>query len=383
MRPTSPAPPESTLPKALQGRAAGLLVAALAMLLAILYLLLPSRGPAGPEPDGNSSEAASPAASQDPGSGEGRLDRGPQEARLDPTTGSPPPQSAPSVVADRPVPASPPAHPGRLRGELLIRAGGGVPEPTTWTLVLEPSRILPNAELAIERRVELDSQTLTFDEVDLPLGGYDLFAEAEGWNGRRQSVRLSSRASMAHVLLELVPAGTLSGSVKDVSGWPLEDLVVILAAEQGGLERRTYTAPDGSFAFPELLDGSYVLTLGSRINPLVDPIELAFLTPGFTLEPIEVPRLGAARLAVVDPFASPVAEARVTGYGDQGGAIDVKTDAFGEAVAFGLKPGRWTFRCRVEDVGACVTSFVVPEPSELPEPPPRVALELRGGRQLR
>ncbi len=383
MRPTSPAHPEPAPPRPVRGRAAGLVIAALGLLFAILYLLLPSGGPAGSPADGGSGEAASPASPGAPQISQEDPGRDSTDPRPDPILGPESAQRAPGVLAGATGPASGATHPGRLRGELLIRPGGGVPKPAAWTLVLEPSRVLADAELAIERRVERTLETLTFDEQDLPLGGYDLFAEAEGWNGRRQSVRLTRRASMAYVLLELVPAGTLSGSVNDVSGWPLEHLTVVLAAEQGGFERRTLTAPDGSFAFPELPDGSYVLALGSRVNPLVDPIELAFQTPGFTLEPIEVPRLGAVRLEVLDPFANPVSEARVTGYGDQGGAIDVVTDAFGEAVAFGLTPGRWTFRCRVEEVGARVASFVVPDPPELPEPPPRITLELRGGRQLR
>ena len=75
---------------------------------------------------------------------------------------------------------------GRLRGHVEIT--GEAPFPERWVLRLAPSTLLPGTEHAEERVLEYTDGRQDFDVPDLSLGGYDVQAEAEGFNGRVQPV---------------------------------------------------------------------------------------------------------------------------------------------------------------------------------------------------
>ena len=284
---------------------------------------------------------------------------------------------------DSPAPPSPVAAAadgtGRIRGELLVRGHAAEVPPNAWTLVIEPSRTLVARETADTRVVELAGDRLTFDETGLAFGGYDVFARAEGWNGPRQGVLLSRSTPHVYVLLDLVPAGELSGSVRDSEGLPVEGLELVAVDEAGAPERRAHTDAGGRYLFRDLPDGEYTLYPGGRSAPIVEPVRLSFRAPGMALDPIEVPRLASLRIRVVDANGAAVAEARVSGFGQEGGYLDVTTNPFGEATAHALKPGRWSLRTAVPDRGSAVATHELAAPDGSGGPPPEVVLELRPG----
>ena len=342
-------------PKSKAGRSLVLVSFALALAFGLGYLLLSEPKAVTPTPGGATPDLAG--AETEVPAQEPAAPLRDSSAR----TAEPTPPEPNGVSAQRASSLDPPTGDrGRLRGELLIRAGDRAGPPESWTLVIEPSRIYRGTGAAITRRVLIKGTDLMFDERDLPFGGYDLYAQAPGWNSRRQSVQLSERANSAYVLLELIPAGTLSGSIQDTEGLPFEGLSIFLEPVNSETnQRRTESSLDGTFSFPKLPDGSYRLLLGSATNPMVEPTSIAFKAPGFGLEPIQLPRLGGVVLRVLDPFGVAVPRAQITGYGDQGGEIDLLTDAFGEVRTVGLLPGRWTFRSQVENIGAAVLSVQV------------------------
>lgn len=260
---------------------------------------------------------------------------------------------APAVASAERVPRTVTEDPARFKGRGSLAGFVQVTSgevPATWTLVLKPSTSLLGREHAVPQRIEMTASDFAVE--DLPLAGYDVHAEAPGMNARAQPVLLERTSSHAYLVLELVPAGTLTGTVLDADGNPAEGVEVWLhppsrsaALELPGPDgRRAETRADGTYAFEGVLDGPYVLRIGDRTNPLVGPLQIMFQGPTLTVPARKLPATATLLLLVVDLDNQPVAGAEVTGFGARGGAVDTTTPPNGRLLLEHLAPGRWEFQ---------------------------------------
>jgi len=230
---------------------------------------------------------------------------------------------------------------GRIEGYLDLPPG--IPVPARWSLVLEPSRVLIGGDRAQPRRVDFERGETEFTLEDVPLGGYELRAEAERMSGTRELLLLARPdAHDVIVRVGLRPAAFVEGLVAGPEGEPVGDLPMELHALAGGEPLQTHTDARGAYLFESVPDGEYRLFAGHPTSPLAEGLDLAVTPPSLHVPRISVPRLGELVLTVVDALDLPVAEARIEGWGSQGGHVDVTTDALGQARARFLPAGRIT-----------------------------------------
>lgn len=253
---------------------------------------------------------------------------------------------------------------GSLAGTVSVQAGASYP--SAWTLVLEPSRLLQGREYAKPRRFDFAAGETDFAINDLPLAGYDVHAEAPNMNGLPVPVLLERTSSHAYLMLELIPAGTISGYVNDHTGSPLEGIEVWLHKDPtlGGLTgskaglnlavqsgTRQVSGPDGAYTFQGVLDGFYELRLGSPLHPLVDPISIQFRAPSLTVPTPKLPPLSRLLIMVVDLTNQPVAGAKLRGFGSKSGTFELETPPNGRLELTNLAPGRYEFTVEHELYG--------------------------------
>ena len=239
-------------------------------------------------------------------------------------------------------------------GTLRVRARTppGVPFPEHWTLVLEPSDVLIGGQYARGRRLAVAGGEQELVLEDVPLGGYSVRAEAARMNCERKLILLAQPNERDRpVFLELKPAGFLTGRVLDAEGGDVPGVSVVLEALASGTRRTALTDPAGAYLFEGVLDGEYRLFAGVPESPLAPARELAFTAPSLTMPDIELPVLGQLELLVLEPGDLPAPDLHVTGYGKQGGRIDVTTDEHGEAVARFLPAGWFTVLAHHGDGG--------------------------------
>jgi len=229
---------------------------------------------------------------------------------------------------------------GTLRVRLTARPGVAFPE--RWTLVVAPSKVLIGGEHASSRRIELSSGEREFVLDDLPLGGYEVRAEAPAMSSAPVLALLARPdETEADLVLEIYPAGFLAGAVFDEAGVPVEGLEVVLESATDRSRRSATTAHDGRYRFDDVLDGEYSLSAGGPERPLAPPLDIGFLAPSLHAPAITVPILGALEIRVLDRAGQPVPDARVEGYAHEGGRIDARTDERGDALARFLAPGEY------------------------------------------
>lgn len=245
-----------------------------------------------------------------------------------------------SAAPAGPVPAG---KLGSLRGHLTI--AGDEPMPREWRLVLRPSTLLPRREHAVGRTLALTGGTADFELRDLPLGGYDVFGEAEGFNGQILGVLLEPGNEHPYVNLRLVPAGMLEGRIFDAQGAPAEGIAVTLFPVDGGPEREAASDANGLYRFEKLIDGAYELMLGKATAPLVtERHAVRFVAPHLTFPDLTLPRLGEIQVRVVDSFEIPLQGVVVRGSGTNGGIIEGVTDFDGRLNTKHLPAGHYRIR---------------------------------------
>jgi hypothetical protein len=268
------------------------------------------------------------------------------------------PSAPPAGDPERP----PPAYPAelfsseRFRGvgtlRVIARTAGDAPFPREWHLALEPSRVLIGGEHAERRRIELRAGERELELADLALGGYELEAAAEGMSSESQQIMLArpdETLVVVHVVLR--PAGFITGLVVDPHGEAVEELPILLEDVRTRERREARTDPAGRYLFEGVLDGEYILHLGSADSPLARARELSFQAPSMHVPVLEVPRLGSLVLRVVDSGGLEVSGARIQGYGSAGGRIEATTGNDGRATARFLPEGRYTVIAVREGVG--------------------------------
>src|ERR1035437_10558238 len=107
-------------------------------------------------------------------------------------------------------------------------------------------------------------------------------------------------------LLAQVTSGTISGAVKDSTGAMIKDASVTIANPDNGITRSVVTGGDGSFVAPNLLPGTYTITVEAEGFKKLE-------SSGFVLSAAD--KLNAGELVVVDGAApalgrAPAADAR-------------------------------------------------------------------------
>ena len=236
----------------------------------------------------------------------------------------------------------------RWRGEGSIRGvvdvPRGTPFPARWSVEIGPSRSLLGRERAARRQLEFTGDQREFAFEELPLGGYDVRARAEGMNSLPIAVLLQRGNPDPYVSLQLTPAGTLSGFVVDGELAPVEALAVTLrgTGPGSGAERLTRTDPAGRYVFEKVLDGTYELLVGHTANPVSTSKNIIFRAPTLHVPRIELPTLGRIQVLVFDANFQPVQGARVRGTGGKdGGYVDDITNERGEAWGHLLPAGRY------------------------------------------
>jgi len=245
---------------------------------------------------------------------------------------------------------------GSLRG--TVDTSTGKDFPAQWTLVLEPSHALAGSESAVSKRLEFTADERDFEIPDLPLAGYAIHAEAPGYNGLSAHILLERTSSSAYVMLQISPAGFITGQLTDSEGVPVDDIEVWLfngkppalgQSKSGG--RSTTTLPDGTWRFESVLDGPHSLVFGAPLSPLVPPVQINFRAPSLTVPSPKLPVMATLEIMIIDEAQQPITGARLRGSGTRGGSFDLETPPDGILHLKHLMPGHYRFTASHEAFG--------------------------------
>lgn len=236
---------------------------------------------------------------------------------------------------------------GSIRGRALIAAD--LEFPSSWTIHVGPSRSLRGRQRAISKAVTASGSGAEFVVEDLPLGGYDVWLEAEGLRSSRRSVLLTRGSSSPYVNLKFTRMGFIDGFAFRSDATPAEDLLVRLEAQPSGASRETRTRNDGFYRFDQVEDGEYELHFGPEESPLLPSRELYFRAPSMRFPEVTLPPTSDLLLHSQDARGAVLPEAHITGFGSKGGRIDVTTGLDGKAWARNLPPGRYRLQAEVSD----------------------------------
>lgn len=236
---------------------------------------------------------------------------------------------------------------GSIRGQVVVDPEVEFPE--RFTVVVGPSRSLLGRERAASRRVEYPGTAEEFQIDDLPLGGYDVWVEAERMNSLRTAVLLTRTAAHPYVILKISPTGFLDGYVTRSDGGPAADVKVTLERVSGEDRREVLTRADGQYRFDDLPDGEYRILFGPPETPLAPPRSLVFTSPSLRFPDVTLPATVSVRIHSLNYQRSAVPGCVISGFGDHGGKIDAVTDSDGTAWAENLPPGRYRVTARADD----------------------------------
>jgi hypothetical protein len=268
---------------------------------------------------------------------------------------------------------------GRLTGE--VEGPDGAPFPANWRLVIEPSLYVEGRQHSGPRRVlEFEGNQRTFDVDDLALGAYRVTAEGAGVDARTQEILLfklrghgpTAGKTHAHLNMRFHAARGCGGRVLDQAGEAVIGLPVTLIPRTpaGGATRdplilKTETSGAGSWAFASVTTGSYLLILGSRARPLIEPQSVVVSNAAgdnpSTYREDTVPVTVTMELAVVDNQGRGLPGARVRGTGPS--PLDVVADSLGTATAKFLLPGRYQLAAEYEPMTLSAIEGIVLEAS--------------------
>ena len=273
-----------------------------------------------------------------------------------PVEGDLAPRTSLEIGRDFPWKTAPKSFDGTCTISGVVEVALDLPFPERWTLVIEPSVFGKGRERAERRAVEMRGGERTFEERDLPMGGYRVWAQADGLNCAPQEVllfRLADQPQLAgkdhaHLMLQLTRSGFVDGSVLDVDGRPVEGLAVTLEDRNDRSRRTVRTGPAGIWRVDDVRDGAYRVLFGPPDRPLIPAEDLGFVGPSHRFPDRVVPRLIAFEVRVLDDGGRPLAGASVRGLGQPLGAIEATTEADGIARVTHAPAGRYQLRVAAE-----------------------------------
>jgi len=239
------------------------------------------------------------------------------------------------------------AHPADGRGSLRghVEVSGEEPFPRAWRLELRPSTTLARRETAETRTLEFAAGEQDFEVRELALGGYDIAAHAEGFNGLVLPITLEPGNEHPFVNLRLVPAGLLEGRVLEHDGAPAEGVPLTLFSVSGSEVFEATSDVHGRYRFDSLPDGAYELLFGKAAAPLIpERRPVRFSAPSLTFPDTHLPPLGMISLRVVDSLERPLEGIVVRGSGTKGGVIEGRTDYDGRLLVKHLPAGHFRLR---------------------------------------
>jgi len=255
----------------------------------------------------------------------------------------------------------------------VVEVVGGRPFPTSWRLVIEPSRFGVGREHAERREREFDGSQRTFEEQELALGGYRIYAEAPGLNSRVQEVLLFRLAGSAgpsggihkHLILHLTPSGFMDGAVTDERGQPVPGLPVVLENLADHSRLTTQTNGAGVWRFDGLVDGRYQLFLGDPNGPLIPAEPINYLAPQRRHPDQVVPCTSTVEIITRDELGVPVEGVTVRGFGTPHGTFTVVSESDGVARVHFLRAGRYRVRASGREGQRGKADFVLDGTQEL------------------
>ena len=234
---------------------------------------------------------------------------------------------------------------GSLRGMVTVVGGGPLPE--VYTVHVGPSNSLQGRGRAANTSVVVRGPDFAFP--DLPLGGYDVWVDAEGLNSLRTPVQLQEASPDPYVVVRVSPTGFLDGHAYTHDGRPAEGLRVALESRRGEARLETATRSDGSYRFDSVPDGEYRILFGPLHAPLVPERELAFQAPSMRFPKVELPPTGEVLFHTTDLEGKALGEVTLTGFGRPAGRLELVTDPEGRAWGRHLLPGRYKLSARHAD----------------------------------
>jgi hypothetical protein len=210
---------------------------------------------------------------------------------------------------------------GTLTGAVSFAPGMAVP--AEWTLSIRPSQFALGRDSAQTRTRTLAGNVTTFEEFDLPMGGYTIQASAPGMSSMAQEVmlyRLAERKDLpgmnrVHMILQMTPKAILEGVVYRHTGEGASDLPISLQLHGKPTRYGTRTNYAGLWEIKDLPEGSYVLRTGPHERPLLPPMDVMVRRPVTRSEDQTLPALCSVRLRAVDETDRPIEEVIVRGFG--------------------------------------------------------------------
>lgn len=225
-----------------------------------------------------------------------------------------------------------------------------LPLPDEWTLMIRPSMFALGRDSAQTRTRTLASNITTFEEFDLPMGGYTIQAVAPGMSSLAQEVMLYKLAdrkdlpgvNRVHMMLQLTPRAEFEGVVYRHTGEGAADLPVTLQMSGRPTRHQTRTNYAGLWSFQNLDEGDYVLRLGPYERPLIPPREVNVQRPITRAEDLNLPPLFEVRLRAIDEADRPIEGVTVRGFGPT--PIQCTTGFDGQVEVGHLSPGNYQVR---------------------------------------
>ena len=282
------------------------------------------------------------------------IDRGGQERT--PSAANPSAANPAAPVPQPPVPAAEPLTAPEGPAQDLPPARRDARDPTgILVLRIVPSEgLAPGGAVRVALRSRPEGNLVReavlavgelVEELECAPGAYSLEARSEDESlGSRPVEARVAAGERRPIQLRLLRRVPVLGSVLDTAGKEVEGLAVSVRAAKR-IEARTLTELTGRFRLSGVFEGDYELVLGDPDGPVVPPRPHSVRAPvSGSLDPLlelVVPVLLSIEVLVVDDQGLPVSGARVEGRGEQGGRVEVETDAEGRARAGFLPAGSY------------------------------------------
>ena len=323
--------------RALAGNGRLVLIVGLALILAMAGFFA-TRGSTGEQTPGGLEPMPAPDTSQGTTAAESA------QGHLSPAADSPRSPSVLDTLARAPRAPRPDVKrsfdgTGTLRGE--VTTAPGVAFPTHWTLEIGPSQVLAGKDLAATRTLEFSRGERLFEIPEVPLAGYSLVARSADMTTARHNVLLVEGRADSFIVMRLEPAGFLDGNVFDTQGRPAAGLVVSLQDEASSRRLEATVDAAGGYLFPAVPDGEYHIIFGPPTSPLVDGQRLSFRAPSLHFPNTVIPATGTVVFMAQELDGRPVPDARLRGFGSNGGVVDATAGYDGWATVRFLPPGRY------------------------------------------